>query len=445
MSIVGNNKIVAPVSIADLQTMLSSGDNSVKNLCQNQNIRMWAKFRPVEFKSRGRVGDNWVKQVPDVSTTAEPYSRATVAYGISCVPVWSSRPLHAMTNFWSGYDVRTANIPSTIDMDGNTQIQTIPTGGYWQMSLPTSVGRLTDFVSKNNPTTKGYFHSAKEPIGGISDINIEITPAGYLALNFTKNEEGVSDGLTITYEDLVSCGMLYGFPNNANIYNYYFGVALVKLNSSGQPTSTVYVLTQNTTMASFQAMGAGVTGIVTDDSFEGSYAVWPFISNVVLRGANYTGDYYRFKTTDEQNITTVALYNIEYVNITIRWAQVMVTSVSAYHNASNYHIIHVDYNVRNNMTNYPVDNLNITIEFLDNNGTLIYNGTDSIRTLSSESEVSMNYSHNFLNTGGDVSSKVVRVTVASLGGVVFYRSNISVMVADIQETPPSPPTPTPTA
>ena len=120
-------------------------------------------------------------------------------------------------------------------------------------------------------TTKWNFEEtcigAKEPIGGISNINIEITPAGFLSLNFTKNEEGVSEGLTVTYEDLVSCGMLYGFPNNANIYNYYFGVALVKLNSSGQPTSTVYVLTQNSTMASFQAMGAGVTGIVTDDSF----------------------------------------------------------------------------------------------------------------------------------------------------------------------------------
>ena len=232
MSIVGNNKIVAPVSIADLQTMLSSGDNSVKNLCQNQNIRMWAKFRPVEYKTLGRTGNPYMKQIADSN-------RANVAYGISCIPVWASTQLHRMTNFWSGYNTATANIPNTIDQDGNTKIQQIPTGGYWQRSLPTTFGRLTDFASSVNPTTKGYFHGAREPIGGISDVNIEITPAGFLSLNFTKNEEGVSEGLTVTYEDLVSCGMLYGFPNNANIYNYYFGVALVKLNSSDQPRQYV--------------------------------------------------------------------------------------------------------------------------------------------------------------------------------------------------------------
>ena len=432
MSIVGGNTIVEPVSIADLQTILSSGDNSVKNLCQNQNIRMWAKFRPVEFKSRGRVGDNWVKQIPDVTTTSEAYSRASVAYGISCVPVWASRSLHAMTNFWSGYNTAYANIPSTIDKDGNTQIQTIPSGGYWQMSLPTSVGRLTDFVSKNNPSAKGYFHGAKEPIGGISNISIEITPAGYLTLSFTKNEEGVSDGLTVTYEDLVSCGMLYGFPNNANIYNYYFGVALVKLNSSGQPTSTVYVLTQNTTMASFQAMGASVTGIVTDDSFEGSYAVWPFISNVVLRGNNYSGDYYRFLTSDYSSCTTIALYDKEYVNITIRWAHVNVSVLAAYISPNHATTINVNYTVSNNMTDYPVTGVVVKLEFLAADGsTVIYTAANqTINRIESQSSASGSYSHNFQNGEQDL-IKTVRATVTSLQGVVFYRPNESVMIAPV--------------
>ena len=432
MSIVGGNTIVEPVSIADLQTILSSGDNSVKNLCQNQNIRMWAKFRPVEFKSRGRVGDNWVKQIPDVTTTSEAYSRASVAYGISCVPVWASRSLHAMTNFWSGYNTAYANIPSTIDKDGNTQIQTIPSGGYWQMSLPTSVGRLTDFVSKNNPSTKGYFHGAKEPIGGISNISIEITPAGYLTLSFTKNEEGVSDGQTVTYEDLVSCGMLYGFPNNANIYNYYFGVALVKLNSSGQPTSTVYVLTQNTTMASFQAMGASVTGIVTEDSFEGSYAVWPFISNVVLRGNNYSGDYYRFLTSDYSSCTTIALHDKEYVNITIRWAHVNVSVLAAYISPNHATTINVNYTVSNNMTDYPVTGVVVKLEFLAADGsTVIYTAANqTINRIESQSSASGSYSHNFQNGEQDL-IKTVRATVTSLQGVVFYRPNESVMIAPV--------------
>lgn len=425
MSIVGNNKIVAPVSIADLQTMLSSGDDSVKNLCQNQNIRMWAKFRPVEYKTLGRTGNPYMKQIADSN-------RANVAYGISCIPVWASTQLHRMTNFWSGYNTATANIPNTIDQDGNTKIQQIPTGGYWQMSLPTTFGRLTDFASSVNPTTKGYFHGAREPIGGISNINIEITPAGYLTLSFSKNEEGVSEGLTVTYEDLVSCGMLYGFPNNANIYNYYFGVALVKLNSSGQPTNTVYVLTQNSTMASFQAMGASVTGIVTDDSFEGSYAVWPFISNQLLRGANYSGDYYRFLTSDVSNCTLVALYEKEEVNITIRWAQVNVSVLAAYINPSHNTTINVNYTVANNMTDYPVTGVVLKLEFLAADGaTVIYTAANqTINRIESQSTASGTYSHNFQN-GEQNLIKSVRATVTSLQGVVFYRSNESVMIAPV--------------
>ena len=432
MSIIGNNKIVGPVSIADLQQMLSSNDDSEKNLCQNQNIRMWAKFRPVEFKSRGRQGDNWMKPVPDVGTTAQPYSRATVAYGISCVPVWASTQLHRMTNFWSGYDVTTANIPNTIDKDGNTKIQTIPSGGYWQMSLPTTFGRLTDFASSVNPTTKGYFHGAMEPIGGINNIKIEITPAGYLTLTFMKNEEGVSEGLTVTYEDLVACGMLYGFPNNANIYNYYFGMALVKLNSNGQPTNSVFVLTQNSTMASFQAMGASVTGIVTDRSFEGSYAIWPFISNQLLRGANYTGDYYRFLTSDVSGCTLVALYEKETVNITIRWAYVNVSLLAAYITPTHTTTINVNYTVSNNMIDYPVTGVVVKLEFLGADGaTVIYTAANqTINRIESESTASGTYSHNFQN-GEQNLIKSVRATVTSLQGVVFYQSAQSVMIAPV--------------
>ena len=439
MSIVGNNKIVAPVSIADLQTMLSSGDNSVKNLCQNQNIRMWAKFRPVEYKTLGRTGNPYMKQIADSN-------RANVAYGISGVPVWN-RMLGHMMNFWSGYDQATTNIPDTVDENGRTLIQQRPTEGYWHKVLPSTFGRLTDFASSENPTTKGYFHSATPPIGGVENINIQITPGGSLTIGFSKrdNEGGVSEGLTITYEDLVSCGMLAHFPNNANIYNYYFGVALAKLNSSGQPTGTFYMLTQTTTMGSFQQIGSSITAYVINESFEGSYAVWPFISNTPVLGTGHSAGEsikYEFSTTTNTPGTFVALLEKEDVNITIRWAQVMVTYVSAYHDATNYHIIHVDYKVKNSMEDYDVNGLHITIEFLDYNGTLIYNGTDSIQRINEGVEVSINYSHHFQNTGGDVTSKVVRVTVASMSGVVFYRSNISVMVADIQETPP---TPTPTA
>ena len=438
MSIV-DNKILVEASITDLQTMFSTNDNDETALCQNANIKMWAKFRPIEFKSGGRTGSTWVKQIPDAR-------RAQVAYGISCVPVWASRMLGQMLNFWSGYNTAYANIPDTIDQDGQTKIHVVPSGAkYWEITLPSTAARLADFVSSDYPATKGYYHGAEEPIGGLVSIDLEITPGGYLTFEFVKHEGGVSDGMTVTYEDLVACGMLYGFPNNANIYNYYFGVALAKLNSSGQPTGVFYVLTKNTSMVSFQQMGTGITAYVDDDSIEGTYKVFPFISDQLLRGAQLgTSDYYHFYTTTNTSGTYVALRDPETVNIRIRWAQVRVSYLSAYHDSSNYHIIRVDYKVINEMTDYPVTGLAITIEFLEYNGTVVYTGTDSIQRIESQTETAtINYAHNFGNTGGDYTSKVVRVTVASLSGVVFYRSNISVMAAEILETPPTPPTPTP--
>ena len=430
MSIVGGNKILVEAAITDLQTMFSTNDNEEKDLCQNGNIKMWAKFRPVEFKSNGRNGTTWVKQIPDAS-------RALVAYGISCVPVWANRMLGQMLNFWSGYQTAYANIPDTIDNNGTTQTHTIPSGGYWQMHLPTTAARLADFISSVSPSTKGYFHGAEEPIGGLTSIELEITPGGYLTFQFVKHESGVSDGMTVTYEDLLSCGMLYGFPNNANIYNYYFGVALAKLNSNGQPTGAFYVLTQNDSMVSFQQMGTGITAYVDDDTMEGTYKVFPFISDGVLRGTQQgSTSYYKFYTSTNRNGTYVALRDPETVNISIRWAQVRVSYLSAYHDSSNYHIIRVDYKVMNEMTDYPVTGLSITIDFLETNGTVVYTGTDSIQRIESQVETTMiNYAHNFTNSGGDYTSKVVRVTVASLQGVIFYRSNISVMLAYIQDSP----------
>ena len=435
MSIV-DNKILVEASITDLQTMFSTSDNDETALCQNANIKMWAKFRPIEFKSGGRTGSTWVKQIPDAR-------RSQVAYGISCVPVWASRMLGQMLNFWSGYQTAYANIPDTIDKDGNTQTHTIPNGGYWQMQLPSSSARLADFVSSDHPSTKGYYHGAEEPIGGLTSVELEITPGGYLTFTFIKHEGGVSDGMTVTYEDLVACGMLVGFPNNANIYNYYFGVALAKLNSSGQPTGDFYVLTQNTSMGSFQAMGDGITAYV-DTNIEGTYKVFPFISDRLLRGAQLgTSDYYHLYTTTNTNGTYVALRETEQATVRIRWAQVRVSSLTAYHDSSNYHIIRLVYKVVNDMTDYDVTGLDISIEFLEYDGTVVYTGTDSIQRVNSQQEVTVSdYAHNFNNTGGDVTSKVVRVTVASLQGVVFYQSAVSVMKTEILESPPSPPTPT---
>ena len=48
MSIV-NVIIQAPVSIADVKTVLGETSNDFATLCRSDKINMWAKFKPVEL------------------------------------------------------------------------------------------------------------------------------------------------------------------------------------------------------------------------------------------------------------------------------------------------------------------------------------------------------------------------------------------------------------
>ena len=48
MSIV-NGIIQAPVSIADVKTVLGETSNDLATLCKSEKINIWAKFKPVEL------------------------------------------------------------------------------------------------------------------------------------------------------------------------------------------------------------------------------------------------------------------------------------------------------------------------------------------------------------------------------------------------------------
>ena len=48
MSII-NGIIQAPVSIADVRTVLGETSNDLATLCKSEKINMWAKFKPVEL------------------------------------------------------------------------------------------------------------------------------------------------------------------------------------------------------------------------------------------------------------------------------------------------------------------------------------------------------------------------------------------------------------
>ena len=284
-------------------------------------IKMWAKFRPIEFKSSGRSGSSHIQQVPDTGT----YSRQSVDYGICNIPVWDSRPIGNMLNFWSGYNRSgSSNPPHYYDENGAGQSTALPLEDYWKMVSPRTVFRITDFVSTADPTNKGYFHGAEPPIGNLEGNTINVDSMGRMYPRFAKNESGVSAGLTIKYEDL----KLY---NNVSPWNMYFGFALCKLNGS-TPTNTWYFLTQGTSMSSFQEMGTTIYAWTDVANFEGSYQVFPFISSIQLTGDAHSrsSDYHKLLTSSNTNGNFIALLAPTTVNVAITYAQVAGSSLVLY-------------------------------------------------------------------------------------------------------------------
>lgn len=319
------------------------------------DIAMWAKFRPIEYKSNGLNGLPVVKKITDAQ-------RQDVYYGIINIPVWSTnggnRKIGHMLNFWSGFNAGSPGDTSNVNNPWITTLKTNPLGvtsftdtnevpaegrkGYWKMMLPISAFRLSDFVSSEDPYNKGYFRRAKPPIGNLTKTDLVVTAKGLLAVLFEKNEEGVSDGLTIKYEDLKCYGSTLG-------YNMYFGAAFCQLDASGQPTGLFYYVTQDTSMVSFQQMGSHVYLIFTNENIEGRYLVFPFLSrDALLPNTSQTGNspviipstaqtdeepmgsYYKALTDTEKTGVFIALMQPQEVNISIKKAKVNINSFLIY-------------------------------------------------------------------------------------------------------------------
>ena len=403
----GDVGVLCGASVGD--TIPASDSDGSWTVVARGEINKWARFRPVEYKSNGRTGSVWMKQVPDSGTS----SRVSVAFGIVNIPVWNNRVIGHMLNFWSEYNTGEVNRPTYIDENGDTVRTLLVTSDYWKMKLPTSAFRLTDFVSTANPTTKGYFTGAKAPISGLTENSLAITPQGLIPINYTKNEEGVSAGLTIRYEDLQ-------FAGNSFSWNYYFGVALVKY-VNGAPTDTFYYLTQDTSMSSFQEMGAFVRGYVTSELFAGTYLAFPFISSKMLVGAaSSVASYYAFCTDHNERGTYIALIEPQEITVTINYAQVLCVQIYVWYDLTQSDRL-INYDIKVTNTEAVPREYTLDITFLRSDGvTQLY--TKSVINLSvgASATAHVTGSQDMSQYGGPSLVGAVRaITTVTSSGVVF--------------------------
>lgn len=378
-------------------------------------INMWARFRPVEYKSNGRSGSVWVNQVPDSGTP----SRVSVAFGIINIPVWNDRVIGQMLNFWSEYDTTSPNRPTYIDENGQTTSDPLINADYWKMKLPTSAFRLTDFVSTDDPTTKGYYTFAEAPISGLTATSIAITPKGLLDILYTKNEAGVSAGLTIRYEDLQ-------YANNAFSWNYYFGVALVKF-VNGNPTNTRYYLTAASQMSSFQEMGAVVRGYVTNEQFPGTYLAFPFISSELLVGSASEADPNHYSLCTDNNVRGIyiALLDHQELAITINYAKIVFVQIYVWYDLTqSTRLINYDITLTNTEADIARE-YTLDITFFKSDGvTQLYTKSIPNLSIAAGATIHVEGSQDMAQYGGpDLVGAARAITTVTSNGVIFKHTD----------------------
>ena len=398
---------------SEVAEVLGIAGNDLDAVCTSNNINMWAKFKPVVYASVATLTDA---------------QRAAANYGIHNIPTWGlvqHGSVVTMMAFWlQGYKIE-QNAP-------DCGVQPV----YWSYLKPSggvqSPYRLSDFA-KN--TVLGYFHGAVAPIAPIANPTIEISPAGHLSIVYVN---GAQSDMTLKYSDLT-----LETGGQIPISGFYFGVALIRKADVSQSSATRYVQTDMTAADSI-SQGAHV-----HTNFENSAAIASFMGqadrtvfyvmsffangemyDTFTRTSGGTTTTYRKFLTSFGTVTAnqfVALLERQEVTIVRKYADVVVERlVSARRSGTN--IIDTDWEVFNNMTDYPVTVTKMSIEYLDSIGQVIV--TDVITTsynIDSLHSANGRSSHNFGQAGtGNVYS--ARMTINTLEGVISFNPNESVKV-----------------
>lgn len=193
---VSNGKIIAPVSIDDVKSVLVESSNDVATLCKSDNINKWSKNKPIKHNCLFKPTEAQKKEAN---------------YGISNIPYY--RLLGKMTQDVINGSMENATNISTLDTRIEPWHYQQPIGGY------ASPYRLGDF--------DGYFANASAPIGAITETEIESSLSGKVSVVFNKNTDTVS---SLTFNDLAS---------EKDFSNQYLGLCLSNGNKSFYMTQKI--------------------------------------------------------------------------------------------------------------------------------------------------------------------------------------------------------------
>lgn len=172
---VSNGKIVAPVSIDDVKSVLGESSNDLATLCKSTKINVWAKYKPTDYNAA--FTDNWSKGKDG-------------NYGLNIT----------VNNRVSSWSALVAEYSKT--NNGYSNIYKRPSGGA------TSPYRLGDF--------RGYNHEAKPEI------------RDYLPVTNYMEDQQIS--ISVTYNVVTVDGDQISYNNVEDYKGLYFGYVITDTN-----------------------------------------------------------------------------------------------------------------------------------------------------------------------------------------------------------------------
>lgn len=189
---VSNGKIVAPVSIADVKSVLGESSNDLATLCKSSKINVWAKYKPTVYPAP--FADDW-------------YKAKDGNYGINITVENGKNNWKDLIGEYSKAD------------NGYGNLYNRPTGGA------NAPYRLGDF--------RGYFRDANPEVSDYLTTNVFI-------------QESDTNQLRVNYNPVSADGSQISYFEFAVFKDKYFGYII----TDKSKTNLMYIVTAST-VASF--------------------------------------------------------------------------------------------------------------------------------------------------------------------------------------------------
>lgn len=292
---IANGKINTPVSFEDVRKVVGTTEQNLNELCTNDKINMWAKWKPVRFTEKDTTS----------YMTNGAWKEDSLFSGQSDNPAWWWGDYNYGINFSNAaINVSTANtemftrlgqLASLIDGKGNGWVYEKPRGVNG--IIPNTSRQRNEWFRIDD--FKQYNHMASTPVKSarLSTDNIQTSSSGLWELSVSlkvADDDGSIDNRDFVFPwDVVSLSL--NLNTRAQRYQMYLGMAIYKIN--GNDKEAIGWVTGDTDGDAMKFEGVGIlnrdAASTADFSYDdyvaimklrngSNYAVLPFLCNKAL-------------------------------------------------------------------------------------------------------------------------------------------------------------------